>query len=78
MKHMTLDDLETKKLNYDVVKHHIGLPLPPSKAPLSTADTHREVVCCSKAGWHSCGTAGNLAHFLEMPLQFDGGVPPMS
>lgn len=31
---MTLDDLETKKLNYGVVKHHIGLSLPPSKAPL--------------------------------------------
>lgn len=75
---MTLDDLEEKKLNYDVVKRHIGSPLPPSKAPLSTADTHREVVCCSKACWRSRGTAGNSAHFLEMPLQFHGGVPPVS
>lgn len=53
MKHMTLDDLETKKLNYDVVKHHTGLPLPPVRLHWSTADTQREVVCCSQACWNS-------------------------
>lgn len=62
MKHMTLDDLETKKLNYDVVKHHTGLPLPPRKAPLEYC-WYSEGGCLLQSG-----LLGTPAELLETRL----------